>query len=134
VNTQAGQNDAVNETSGESTAQDDDFQEIKKPKRHMSGKKSTKPVSTSAAVKLPPKAVLTRNVFAPLRPIDMNTEYTGTENLLPEQKASRKSGRPQSILMFSTTNLIRLQRDLKSHVKGQYEFRNTRNGTRVITK
>jgi hypothetical protein len=27
-----------------------------------------------------------------------------------------------------------LQRGLKEHVKGQYEFRNKRNGTRVITK
>jgi hypothetical protein len=37
-------------------------------------------------------------------------------------------------MMNSTSNLIRLQRGLKDHVKGEYEFRNTRNGTRIITK
>jgi hypothetical protein len=46
-----------------------------------------------------PKAVLTRNFFAPHR-----------------------------------TNLIRLQSDLKDHVKGQYEFQNTRNEIRIVTK
>jgi hypothetical protein len=35
--------------------------------------------------------------------------------------------------MTSTTNLIQLQSDLKEHAKGEYEFRNTRNGTRIIT-
>jgi hypothetical protein len=36
--------------------------------------------------------------------------------------------------MTSTTNPIRLQSDLKVNVKGEYEFRNTRNGTRIVTK
>jgi hypothetical protein len=36
--------------------------------------------------------------------------------------------------MASTTNLIRLQSDVKDHVKGEYEFRNIRNGTRIISK
>jgi hypothetical protein len=35
--------------------------------------------------------------------------------------------------MTSTTNPIRLQRDLQDHVNGDYEFRNARNGTRIIT-
>jgi hypothetical protein len=90
----------------------DDFQEVKRCKRHVcnntsqTAKKSTKPVPTSAAVKLPPKAVLTRNSFAPLRNTDMDTETTGTENKLLKQKAPRKPGRPLSIMMTSTTNLI----------------------------
>jgi hypothetical protein len=36
--------------------------------------------------------------------------------------------------MTSTANPIRLQSDLKEHVKGEYEHRNTRNGTRIITE
>jgi hypothetical protein len=36
--------------------------------------------------------------------------------------------------MPSITNLIRPQSDLNGHVKGEYEFRNTRNGTRIKTK
>jgi hypothetical protein len=87
----------------ESTAQDDDFQEVKRRKKHISNntsqtaKKSTKPVPTTEA-----------------------------ENTQPEQEAPNKSGRPPPIVMTSTTNLIRLQTDLKEHDKGEYEFRNTR--------
>jgi hypothetical protein len=71
-------------------AQVDDFLEVKRCKRHISNDTSqtaktfTKPVPTSAAVKLPPKAVLTHNFFAPLRTTDMDTETTGTENTTEE--------------------------------------------------
>jgi hypothetical protein len=54
--------------------------------------------------------------------------------LLPGQEAPGNSGRPPPIVMASTRNLIRLQSDVKDHVKGEYEFRNTRNGTRIIAK
>jgi hypothetical protein len=64
----------------------------------------------------------------------MNTENTGSENALPEQGAPRKPGRTPPIVMTSTTNIARLQSNLKEHVKGEYEFRNTRNGTRIVTK
>jgi hypothetical protein len=37
-------------------------------------------------------------------------------------------------MMASTTNLIRIQSDLKDQVDGEYEFRNTWNGTPIITK
>jgi hypothetical protein len=83
VNAQAGQSGEENKTSVESVAQDDDFWEVKRCRRHISNetsqttKKSPKPVPTSAAVKLPPKAVLTHNFFAPLRTTDMNMETTG---------------------------------------------------------
>jgi hypothetical protein len=73
----------MNKTSVESMAQDDDFHDIKRHKRHISNnntsqtaKKLTKPIPTSATVKLPPRAVLTLNVFAPLRTTDMDTETT----------------------------------------------------------
>jgi hemin uptake protein HemP len=95
---------------------------------------STKRVPISAAFNLPPKAVSTRNFFAPLRTTVMNTETAGTGNILPEQEAPRKSGRPPPIVMTSTINQTQLKRVLKEHVKGEYEFRNTRSGTLVITK
>jgi hypothetical protein len=66
----------------------------------------TKPVLTPAAVKLPPKAMLTRNFFTPLRNTDMDTETTATENALLEQKVPKKSGRPLQIVMASTKYLI----------------------------
>jgi hypothetical protein len=98
VSAQAGQSDAVNKTSVESAAHVDDFQEVKRRKRHVSNNisqtavKSTKLAPTSAAVKLPPKAALTRNFFAPLESTDMDTETTEAESTLPEREAPRKPG------------------------------------------
>jgi hypothetical protein len=128
VSAQAKHSGAANKTSSEPTAQDDEYREAKRRMRHnsndnsQSAKMSTKTIPTSASVKLPPRAASTRNYFAPLRTTDMDMETTGSENMLPEQEAPRKSGRPPPIVMTSTTNLIRLQRDLKEHVKGEYEF------------
>jgi hypothetical protein len=47
-------------------------------------KKLNKPVPTSTAVKLPPKAVLTRNIVTPITTTDMGTENTEAENTQPE--------------------------------------------------
>jgi hypothetical protein len=92
VSAQEGQSGAVNKTSVETTLQDDDFQEVKKRRRHISNntsqtaKKSTKPVSASSAIKTPPKVALTHNFFAPLRTTVMDTETAEAENTLPEQE------------------------------------------------
>jgi hypothetical protein len=88
----------------------------------QTAKKSIKQFRTSAAVKLPPKAALTRSFFQPLRTTGIDTETTEAENALPKQEAPRKSGRPPSIVKASTTNIIRFQSDLKEHVKGEYGF------------
>jgi hypothetical protein len=123
VSAQEGQSGAVNKTSVESTAQDDDFQEIKRRKRHISNnalqtaKKLTKPVPTSAAVKMSPKALLICNFFAPLRTTDKDTVTTEVEYTLPEQEAPRKPGRPPPTVMTSTTNLIQIQSNLNDKVK-----------------
>jgi hypothetical protein len=88
--------------------QGDYFQEVKRFERKITNdtfqtaKKSTKPVSTSAAVKLTPKAVLTQNFFTPFKTTNMGTVTTGAENALPEQEAPRKSGRPPPIMMTFT--------------------------------
>jgi hypothetical protein len=127
---QGGQSGAVNKTSVKSTAHDADFQEVKKRKRYISNnisqtaKKSTKPVPTSATVKLPQRGALICKFSAPLRATGVHTETTGAENTLPEQEAPRKPGGPPLILKTSTTKLIRIQRDLKDQVEGEYEFRN----------
>jgi hypothetical protein len=127
VSAQTGQSSVVNKTSVESAAPDD-YHKVKRRKRHISNntwqtaKKSTKPVPTSTAVKLPPKAVSTCTFSTPLRTTDMDTETSGAENTLAEQEASRKPGRPPLRIMTSTTNLIRLQSELKDHMKGEYKF------------
>jgi hypothetical protein len=97
MSAQAGQSGALNKTSLDAMTQDDDFREVKRLKRHISdtiqkAKESTKPVPTSAVVKLPLKVVLIHNFFAPLS-THMHTETTGAENALPEQEALYRSGR-----------------------------------------
>jgi hypothetical protein len=49
----------------------------------------------------------------------MDTESTETESTQPEKEAPRKTGRPPPIVTTSKTKLIRLQTDLKEHVKGE---------------
>jgi hypothetical protein len=50
------------------------------------------------------------------------------------QAPSSQAGRPPPIVLTSQVNLIQLQRQLKDLLKGKFEFRNTRNGTKVVTK
>jgi hypothetical protein len=58
VSAQEGQSGGVNKTSLESTAQDDDFQEVKRHRRRISSNtsktagKSTKPIPSSPTVKI----------------------------------------------------------------------------------
>jgi hypothetical protein len=51
-----------------------------------------------------------------------------------QQQSPSKSGRPPPIVLTSTTNLIQLQRQITKITTGNFEFRNTRNGTRIVTK
>jgi hypothetical protein len=44
------------------------------------------------------------------------------------------SSRPPQIVLTSAANLIQLQDQLKGVAKQHFEFRNTRNGTRLVTK
>jgi hypothetical protein len=53
----------------------------------QTAKNLSKPVPTSAAAKLPPKAVLTSDFFAPLWTTDTDAETTEAETTLPEQEA-----------------------------------------------
>jgi hypothetical protein len=45
-----------------------------------------------------------------------------------------KVGKPPSIILTAKINLIQLQKQVRNVVKADFEFRNTTNGTRVITK
>jgi hypothetical protein len=71
------------------TAQDDDFQEVKRCKRHISNdtsetaKKLTKSVPISTAIKQTPKAVPPHNFFAHLRTNDMDMETNGDSPARP---------------------------------------------------
>jgi hypothetical protein len=64
----------------------------------------------------------------------MDTDSAGLEASTYEETVPVKAGRPPPIILTAKINLIQLQKQLKKLVKGDFEFRNTRNGTRVITK
>jgi hypothetical protein len=57
-----------------------------------------------------------------------------TPNSEDQQPSSSKAGRPPPIILTFTVNLIQLQRNVRDIVKGDFEFRNKRSGTRIITK
>jgi hypothetical protein len=81
-----------------------------------------------------PAKVTTRNFFAPLRTTNMDTDSSGSETIPQEEAVPAKTCRPPPIILTSATNLIQLQKQLKNVVKEDFEFRNTRNGTKVITR
>jgi hypothetical protein len=87
-----------------------------------------------AAVNTTPKTVPTRNFFAPLRTASVDTEASNTEEGPQEEATPGKTGRPPPIVIIATVNLLQLQKHIKSVVKENFEFRNTRNGSRIITK
>jgi hypothetical protein len=86
-------------------------------------------------LKYPPKEVVTRNYLAPvMAAADMDTDASGADATSDEDAVPGKTDRPPPIIITTTTNLIQLQTQLKSMIKGNIEFRSTRNGTRVITR
>jgi hypothetical protein len=104
---------------------EDGFKEVRRRKLHSTdeaARTSKKAVTTAAsvAVDTPSRVVATRNFFAPLRTTGMETEPPSTQNNPQEEAAA--------------VNPIQLQRQLKSMVSGNFELRNARNGTRVITR
>jgi hypothetical protein len=51
-----------------------------------------------------------------------------------QQPEAMKAGRPPPIVLTSTTNLLALQKRIREDVTGNFEFRNNRSGTRIVSK
>jgi hypothetical protein len=51
-----------------------------------------------------------------------------------KQGSTTQAGRPSTIILTSNKNQLQLQKNISAIVQGSFEFRNTRNGTRVLTK
>jgi hypothetical protein len=121
------------------------FHEQRRRKRKLSGdaNKRTKKSATSATGTNDPQLrqkdeVPTQNFFAPLKLTEMEADHgddadDSTEGQ-QQQAPSTQTCRPPPIELSSQVNLIQLQRQLKGLLKGNFEFRSTRNGTRVVTK
>jgi hypothetical protein len=135
MNAPAGQS----ETPKSGAIQEGGFKEVRRRKQHSTNKtapNSMKAVLTalSAAVDTPPKEVATWNFFVPLRVGDTGSDSANSEATPREAAAPAKTGRPPPIVLTSAVNLILLQKHLKGVVIENFEFRGTRNGTRVITR
>jgi hypothetical protein len=81
----------------------------------------------------PQPEVPARNFFAPLN-TEMEVQGSEEETNEGEQQGTNQAGRPPPIILSSATNLLQLQKQIKGIVKRSFEFRNTKNGTRVLTK
>jgi hypothetical protein len=64
----------------------------------------------------------------------MENNTTSTEAMPLEEAVPSKRGRLPPIVLTSATNLIQWRIQLNGVVKEQFEFRSTRNRTRIITK
>jgi hypothetical protein len=108
----------IPKTTGQQTNEEDDFQEVWRQKRRATNKttrtskKATVQTKTLTALNIPPpKEVVTRNFFTPLKAADMDTDASGTEANSNEETVPGKTGRPPPIILTSTTNLIQLQKN-----------------------
>jgi vacuolar-type H+-ATPase subunit I/STV1 len=117
----------------------EEFREQTRRKRNPSdeqAKKSKSAMPTPVAKPRPQEEVNTKNFFAPLRTAEIGVEHALVEDTSSEsqQPAAKKAGRAPPIILTSTTNLLALQKRISKIVTGNFEFRNTRSGTRIVTK
>jgi hypothetical protein len=89
---------------------------------------------TSEVLNTLPKVFVTRNYFSSLRTTNIDADTSGTEAMPHEEAVPVKTGRPPSIVLTSATDLNILSKQLQGVVKDNFEFRSTKNGTRIITK
>jgi hypothetical protein len=122
-------------TPRSAATQEDGFKEVRRSKRHNTNETApTSKKTACTAVDTPHKEAATRNFFAPLRASDMDTDSTNTEATPCEAATPAKLGRPPPIVLTSDVKLMLLQKQLKGVVRENFEFRITRNGTRVIVR
>jgi hypothetical protein len=113
------------------SSQGDGFKEVRSRKRLSTEEAAHSP--KKSAVPTSAGQVTTKNFFASLRANSMGTDAPVTVSNPAEAAAPVKSGRPPPIVLMSAANLIQLQKQLKDVAKQNFEFRNTRNGTKVVT-
>jgi hypothetical protein len=129
----------------EAEKMNDGFREQRRRKRNPSDEEtkanSKKCTTSTTSVAAHPygKAtpVATRNYLAPLRMEESQEEIGRSAELgadePPQQQQMGKTARPPPIVLTAPINLMKLNSEMKYILKGTYEYRNTRNGTRMVT-
>jgi hypothetical protein len=64
----------------------------------------------------------------------MELEGTKEDTNDGDQGTTSQAGRPPPIILTSAMNLLQFQKSIKGIVKGSFEFRSTKHGTRVLTR
>jgi hypothetical protein len=123
----------VPEATEQATEKADEFREQRRRKRVPSGDNSQALQAKKSSNKAPPQ-VQTRNFYAPLKSAMEVEERQGNSSTDAGDKAPSQAGRPPPIFLTATTNRLQLQKKLRAFVKGSFDFRNTRNRTRIVTK
>jgi hypothetical protein len=105
----------LNEVLKNSAPREEGFKEVRRRKRWncqetaRTGKKAAIPTSSTK--------VTTKNFFAPLRTLNMDTDALGIESIETEEPVPGKSTRPPQMVLTPTINLIQLQKQLKGIAK-----------------
>jgi hypothetical protein len=128
----------------EQTESNEEFREQRRSKRNPSDDQATlskKTAVTNTSVRdpciRPQIKLLTWNFFALLRTnmeLEDSKEKSNNRTDGEQHEPTNQAGRPPPTNLTSATNLIQLQKQLKGIVKGSFEFRSTRNGTRIVPK
>jgi hypothetical protein len=132
------------ETKADPGQNNQEFREQKRRNRTPTGEKEKIVKKFDTATPTPRESriqpqgeVPTKNYFTPLRTTEMDIERPVAEGSTRRRTASgviQKVRQAAPIVLTSTTNLIHLQSKFKGFVSGSFEFRNTRSGTRIVTK
>jgi hypothetical protein len=118
-------------TKANQTIQGAIFQEVRSRKRHSTAEAARSP--KKAAVPTPVQ-VPTKNFFAPLRTAQLDTDASDAQPSAEEAAAPAKTAMPPPIVLTSAGKLIQLQKELKGVARQIFELRNTKSGTRIVTK
>jgi hypothetical protein len=108
------------------------FKEVRRRKRHSTGEAAQTPKKVTTeqqAVELS-----TRNFFAPLRTALMDTDASDAQSSAEEAAEPKKTARPHPIILTCAANLMQMQKNLKSVARQNFELRNIKSATRVVTK
>jgi len=80
-------------------------------------------------------AIPTRKYFAHLQTAEVDSFSTAAEESSQQPTAvSNEVGRTPPVIITTSINLLKFQRELKSLMKGTFEFRTTRDGIMTVTK
>jgi hypothetical protein len=79
--------------------------------------------------------IITQDFFAPLSDLEMDAApETGVIKAESGTLQRTAKDRPSPNIITSQNNLLKFQVEIKAITKGSFEFRKTKNGTRVITR